>query len=71
MSWDLFVQDLPADAESVADIPSDFKPRSIGRTSEVISVIRTVAPAVDFSRPSWGVIDGDGGSIEINIADEE
>jgi len=28
MSWDIFVQDLPDDIQSVRDIPPDFVPKS-------------------------------------------
>ena len=71
MSWDIFVQDLPGEARCVTDIPPDFKPRPIGKTSEIIAAIRSVIPMTDFSNQTWGVIDGDGWSIEINIQDEE
>ena len=71
MSWDLFVQDLPAEAKTVRDIPPDFKPRLIGKRTDIITAIQAVVPIADFSNPSWGVIDGDGWSIEINIGDKE
>ena len=71
MSWDLFVQDLPADAKTVRGIPSDFRPQSIGKRTDIIAIIKSVVPIVDFSNPSCGVIDGDGWSIEIGIGDEE
>lgn len=71
MSWDIFVQDLPPDAKSVADIPADFKPASIGKRSMVIERIKEVVPTANFSDPSWGLIDGDGWSIEINIGAKE
>ena len=71
MSWDLFVQDLPAGAKTVRDIPSDSRPQSIGTRTDIIAVIRSVIPIVDFSDPSWGVIDGDGWSLEINLGDME
>jgi hypothetical protein len=71
MSWDIFVQDLPPDAKSVADIPADFKPASIGKRSMIIERIKEVVPTANFSDPSWGLIDGDGWSIEINIGANE
>jgi hypothetical protein len=29
VSWDIFVQGLPADAKKIADIPDDFRPASL------------------------------------------
>lgn len=71
MSWDIFVQDFPPDAMSLKEIPSDFKPAYLGKRTRIIEQIRTVVPAADFSDPSWGTIDGEGWSIEINIGVEE
>jgi len=71
MSWDIFVQDFPSDAKSIEDIPDDFKPGSIGKTSDIIERIKEVVPTADFSNPAWGTIDGDGWSIEVNIDEEE
>jgi hypothetical protein len=71
MSWDIFVQDFPSHVSSLEDIPADFKPASIGKRSMVIEQIKAVAPIADFSNPSWGTIDSDGWSIEVNIGLEE
>ncbi len=37
MSWDLFVLDLPADAETIEAIPPDFVPRPLGPRAEIIA----------------------------------
>jgi len=71
MSWDIFVQDFPLDARSVAEIPPDFQPATIGRTSDIIVKIRTVLPMADFSDPTWGLIDGSDWSIEVSIRAQE
>jgi hypothetical protein len=71
MSWDVFVQDLPQEARNTADIPSDFRPASIGKRSAIIEKIREVFPAADFSDPSWSRIDGDDWSIEVNFGANE
>jgi hypothetical protein len=55
----------------VADISAEFKPASIGKRSIVIEKIKEVVPTADFSDPSWGRIDGDGWSIEVNIGTNE
>ena len=67
MSWDIFVQDLPPDAESVADIPSDYQPKSLGPRDALIAKIREIVPSADFSDPSWGHIEGERFSIEVNL----
>jgi hypothetical protein len=67
MSYDIFVQDLPADAAKVEDIPATFKPATLGRRSEIIRQIEKVVPTAEFSNPAWGCIRGDDWSIEVNI----
>ena len=71
MSWDIFVQHLPSDAESVDDIPDDYSPPPIGTRETVIRQIREVFPGADFTDPSWGLIDEPGFSIEISLSREE
>jgi len=71
MSFDVFVQDLPSDARPVADIPDDFAPKPIGRRADILAGIIRVAPAISFADPTWGVIDGPGFSIEINIGPDD
>jgi len=44
MSWDVFVQDLPADAESVEDIPNEFRPQTIGDRQHIIDAIKAGPP---------------------------
>jgi hypothetical protein len=67
MSWDIFVQDFPKEAKSVMDIPDNYRPKSIGTRSEIITKIIQIVPSADFSDPSWGLIDGDDWSIEVNL----
>lgn len=73
MSWDIIVQDIPAEARSLSDIPDDFEPGIIGSRTGIIAAIQSVSPATDFSDPAWGVLDNaDGGyRIEFNMGDEE
>jgi len=67
MSWDIFVQDFPPDVGSVEEIPADFHPASIGERTAIIDQIRKVVPFANFSNPTWGTIDGEDWSIEINM----
>jgi hypothetical protein len=71
MSWDIFVLDFPRDTTTVEDVPEGFSPASLGKRSTIISRIEEVVPTANFSNLSWGLIDGDGWSIEVNIGDSE
>jgi hypothetical protein len=71
MSWDILIQDFPATARTVADIPDDFQPQPIGLRADLIAKISDVVPAANFSNPEWGVFDGDGFSIEFNMGNDD
>jgi hypothetical protein len=71
MSWDVFAQDLPADARTVDDIRQDFVPAPIGSRSEIIRKIKEVVPFADFSDPSSGEIEGEGFSIDVSTNGDE
>lgn len=62
---------MPRDVKSVSEIPGNFKPAPIGKRSEIIDKIKEVVPAADFTDPSWGCIEDDGWSVEVNIGDAE
>ncbi len=71
MSWDLFVQDIPANVRSVEEILDDFAPQPIGKRSEVIQKIKALIPTANFDDPAWGLVDGPDYSIEANMGNEE
>ncbi|MDJ0953879.1 MAG: hypothetical protein QNJ81_09375 [Acidimicrobiia bacterium] len=71
MSWDIFVQDLPAGITDVADIPSTFRPGPIGKHAEILAGIAAVAPDATFAEDGWGTIERDGFSIEINLSPDD
>jgi hypothetical protein len=70
MSWDLFVQDIPASINSVADMPAEYSPCPIASRDEILGVVRLVAPFADTSDPSWIRIDTPEVNVEINIGHE-
>jgi len=70
VSWDIFVQDIPPSVASIQDMPDDFRPANLGPRDDLIRRISEVVPEADFSDPSWGLIDGDTYSIEVNIGDD-
>jgi len=71
VSWDIFVQHLPADATSLDEIPDDFSPPPIGSRENVICQILSAIPSADFSDPAWGLIDGPTFSIEVSLGREQ
>ncbi|HKP25354.1 MAG TPA: hypothetical protein VJV39_15915 [Dongiaceae bacterium] len=53
------------------EIPSDFKPKPLGNRAAVIARIKRIVPTANFSDPSWGVIEKDGWSIELDVGEDE
>jgi len=71
VSRDIFIQDLPRDATSVADIADDFVPQAIGSRVHIVDTIARIVPDADFSDPIWGIIEGFGYSIEVNLGEDD
>src|SRR6185295_11728492 len=67
MSFDIFVQDIPADAKTADEIPDDFAPRPLGARSAVLAAIRKVAPEAQFPTPEWGTIEGEDHALEVSL----
>jgi hypothetical protein len=53
MSWDIFVQDFPERAKSVAEIPRDFPPPPLGPRADIASRIKRIVPQADFTDQGW------------------
>ncbi|HEY3898268.1 MAG TPA: hypothetical protein VGM54_06630 [Chthoniobacter sp.] len=71
MSWDIFVQDIPVEARTLAEIPDDFSPQPIGAPSHILDAIRAAAPFADLSDPTWVRIDAPGISMEVGVRAED
>jgi hypothetical protein len=71
MSWDIYIQNFPAEAKTPAEIPNNYSPQAIGSRDEIISKIREVIPTADFSNKAWGVIEASDFSIEVHLGDKE
>ena len=71
MSYDIFVQDIPKSANTIEEIPDNFTPQKIGSRREIISSILEIVPEADFSDPTWGTIEGESFSIEVNLGEDE
>ncbi|MGL4302532.1 MAG: hypothetical protein ACRCS5_07485 [Sphingomonas sp.] len=55
---------------TIDEIPDDFQPSSLGTRQALIGKIQEIFPTADFNNPGWGIIDGQGWSIEVNIGPE-
>lgn len=71
MSWDILIMDLPRGAQTVSDLPNDFRPRPLGSRSDLITAILSAAPMADFSDPSWGEIVAKDFTIEVNMGKDD
>ncbi len=72
MSWDIYIQDLPAVA-SITDVPEDFRPRPIGEREALIALVREAVPFTDLVDPDWLFIKANGidVSIQLHMEDDE
>jgi len=52
-------------------IPDNWQPKRIAKRSDLIQSIQKLEPSVDFSDPSWGSIENEHFSIELNMGDDE
>jgi hypothetical protein len=71
LSWDIIVIDLPPGIKSLAEMPKKFRPRPLGRRSDIIAKISAIFPDSDFSDPSWGILRVAGCSIEFSMGSSE
>ena len=71
MSWDIFVQDLPPNIRTVADIPDTFTPAPLCTRAELIRRIQSFDPSVRFDDPAWGTLDAPTFSVEFSLGSEE
>ncbi len=71
MSWDIFVQDLPADARTIRDIPEHFTPSPLCKRAELIQLIKRAVPSADFTDPTWGQFETPSFSVEFNLGEHE
>jgi hypothetical protein len=71
MSWDVFIQHLPASALCMADIPDDFEPLPLGRRHEVVSTILSIFPDADATDPTWLTLRTSGYTISFGTGTED
>ena len=55
----------------VEQMPGDWRGEVLGSQTEVREKISAVLPEVDWSNPTWGILEGDGFSFEFNVGSED
>lgn len=66
MSWDVVMLKEKIDTNN-----KDYQPPILGKRSDLISKLSEIFSNLDFTDENWGVMNGDGFSIEFNIGSEE
>lgn len=69
MSWDIYIQDLPAVA-SVKDIPDGFRPRPIGGRDQLLAAILQAVPFAEQQDKDWLFIRTDAIDLSVNLGME-
>lgn len=67
MSWDVMIHRFDGPPPRVEDIADDHEFLPLGEAPNVRRRISDALPAVDWGDPAWGVLEGDGFSIEFNF----
>jgi hypothetical protein len=67
MSWDVMIHRFEGPPPRVEDLSDEHQFLPLGDASDVRKQISVALPTVDWSDPAWGVLDGDGFSIEFNF----
>ena len=71
MSWDVFIQHMPASALRFADIPEDYTPLPLGSAAEVVAAIKAVFAEADASDPTWLPVETPAYSIELGVGTDD
>ncbi|HLL52419.1 MAG TPA: hypothetical protein VK447_02675 [Myxococcaceae bacterium] len=70
MSWQVLLMELPAEAQCMKQVPLDYRTDSLGDRALLASRLEEALPGVEFEDPSWGAINGDGFSIQIDLGEQ-
>ncbi|KAB2350347.1 hypothetical protein [Actinomadura rudentiformis] len=71
MSWDVLVLKAPGEVVGVDELPKDFDPGPIGSLRDVLDRLRRHVPLIDLSDPTWGRMESENWSIEVNIGSDD
>jgi hypothetical protein len=70
MSWQVLLMELPAEAQSMTQVPHDYRADSLGDRALLASRLEEAIPGIEFEDPSWGSVNGDGFSIQIDLGEQ-
>ena len=71
MSWDVFIQDLPQSARTIAEIPDDFEPQALGKRLDLVRTIQECFNLPDSSQSKVIAVDLAGSTIEISVGEDD
>jgi hypothetical protein len=71
MSWDLSVFGSESPPPRVDDMPKDWAGTPLGPAADVRAKLSAVFPELDWTNPTWGLLEGPGFSFEFNMGREE
>lgn len=69
MSWDVLIMKTKYDFEAPEEEQPPVPP--LGQRDEIIEKLTRRLPNLDYRDKAWGVLEGEGFSIEFNTGDEE
>lgn len=71
MSWDVFLHKFSRRYSSVDLIPHDEQPLPLGSVTNVQKAVSDVFPGTNWDDPTWGIHDGEFGSVEFNVGEDD
>lgn len=69
MSWDVFIMKEKYDFEAPEEEQPPVPP--LGQRDDIIAKLISAIPQLDYRDKAWGILEGEGYSIEFNTGDEE
>ncbi|WP_405110819.1 hypothetical protein MHH28_01510 [Paenibacillus sp. FSL K6-1217] len=69
MSWDVLIMKVKYDFEAPEEEQPPVPP--LGQRDDIIAKLTRAIPQLDYHDKAWGILEGEGFSIEFNTGDEE
>lgn len=69
MSWDVLIMKEKYDFEAPEEEQPPVPP--LGQRDDIIAKLTRAIPQLDYRDKSWGILEGEGFSMEFNTGDEE
>jgi len=62
---------MPGGMAAPEDVETAISISELGQRHQILELLHTAIPDLDLSDPTWGILDGDGYSIEFNIGADD